>query len=179
MKTKVITAVLLFMALCLSAAAQVEKTPFLEGVQACWKYVQRIGYTQILTIKRDTVITHMYPSDDLNIKKHYIAVNPTDQSTVELICQCDDRDTTYNKLITVVFVWPQKGYKKVMPKNLPKMKETTVWLPHECKLVEDRYKNTYAISFWGNPYRPIRGFSTIEPFTVNVNGQTHSGFIEK
>ena len=66
-----------------------------------------------------------------------------------------------------------------MPKKLPKMKETWLYLPRETKIIEDRYKNTYAISFLGNPYRPIRGFSTIEPFTVNVNGQTHSGFIEK
>lgn len=177
MKTKVITAVLLFMSLCLSAAAQVEKTPFLEGEKACWEYVQSIGYTENLKIWTDTIVTPAYPSPNIDITKHYFAKNPADNSVVKFISKVYDEK--YSELLTIVFVWPKKGYKKIMPKNLPKLKETTVFLPQEAYLHQDRYKNTYAISLLGNPYRPIRGFSTIEPFTVNVNGQTHSGFIEK
>ena len=175
MKTKVMTAVLLFMALCLSAAAQVEKTPFLEGEKACWEYVQSIGYTENMKIWTDTIV-RVYVSPNVEIKKHYFAKNPTDNSVVEIISNVHDE--SYSVLLTVVFVWPKKNYKKVMPKNLPKLKQTKYFDP-PVYLTEDRYKNTYAISILGNPYRPIRGFSTIEPFTVNVNGQTHSGFIEK
>ena len=177
MKTKAITAVLLFMSLCLSAAAQVEKTPFLEGEKACWEYVQSIGYTENLKIWTDTIVTPAYPSPNIDITKHYFAKNPTDNSVVLL--HSTVYDESYSELYTVVYVWPKKGYKKIMPKNLPKLKQTHYYSPQPFYLTEDRYKNTYAISLRGNPYRPIRGFSTIEPFTLNVNGQTHSGFIEK
>ena len=97
------------------------KDAFIQGYDAALEYVHRIGYTEDIKMVYDTTITKAYPSDNVDVTKRVVATNPTDNSKVVLLSWV--RDDNSAKLHTILFIWQKKGYKKVMPKGLPKKQQ--------------------------------------------------------
>ena len=149
------------------------KDAFLKGVEAAWDYVKSIGYVDDIKVRYDTTYTTNHFK---YIKKRKTATNKKYNSTVEFLSNYDEGEENSEYLHTIVFIWDKKTKKKTMPKELPKMREKHIWLNNsEYYLIEDNYKNTYAIGWQGNPYRPIRGGVGITPFSVVINGNHYSG----
>ena len=153
------------------------KDAFIKGYDAALEYVQRIGYTEDIKMVYDT--THWNYNNSTDITKRVIATNPIDNSKVVLLSSVQYDNSL--ALHTIVFIWQKKGYKKVMPKGLPKKKQKIIWnpYPHEFYLTEDAYKHTYAISWRCNPFRPIRGATVLTPFEGIINGLHFSGSISR
>ena len=163
MTMKRLTNTIIGLILTVTATAQlpVEKTPFVEGLDSCLWFVREIGFTENFVVKTDTVVQPPYHPD---FKKRYYAFNPKEQAWVKLMT--DVRYDNTEALYTVVYMWDKtKGWKKRMqPKRLPKLKSTVMYDTHKWRLHEDRWRNTYAISMYGNPYRPIRGTSPLPTY---------------
>lgn len=149
------------------------KDAFIKGYDAALEYVQRIGYTEDIKMVYDT--THWNYTNTTDITKRVVATNPIDNSKVVLLS--DVRHDQSLALHTILFIWQKQGYKKVMPKGLPKKKQTMIITTSTFDLTEDAYKHTYAISWCGNPFRPIRGATVLTPFEGIINGLHFSGSI--
>lgn len=78
---KLITIILAIIPLV--SMAQVEKTPFENGIEKTWQYVQDIGYNTNIEITYDTTEVKIYGQQPFNkYYKHLKAKNPSDDSVV-------------------------------------------------------------------------------------------------
>lgn len=152
--------------------AQVENTPFKDGVEKTWQFVQEIGYNTEIEISYDTTHVALYNSYPVDkVYKHYKAKNPTDNSMVDLVEQIDEEfgNTFWN----VLYTWKEK---KTMPKILKGVKqEFYIKDGAQWHIKRDGYKNSYAVGIVGNPNRPIR-FADVHYFYFYVNGISYSGW---
>ncbi len=155
----------------LFAMAQVENTPFEEGIEKTWAYVQKIGYNTDIKVTYDTTVVKIYGIPPYNeVYKHLKAKNITDDSMVDVVVEIGREVDT---MLNVLFTWRKK---KSMPKKLKGIEEYDFWAYGNYHLVKDGYKNSYSVGLVGNPNRPKRFNADVHPFSFSVNGVSYSGW---
>lgn len=169
----VITLIISIVALTVNAQG-VADTPFcldFNNFEATFNYVKSLGYVHDW---RDTVVnTSIGPFRYVTAKKN------EDNSNVEIKIKIFNDNVT-QVLYYVCYNWQRK---KDMPKGLPK-EEFTYYkkddksgelivirsgLDADYSIYRDMYKNHFSIGNGLNPYRPIRGATTL-PRTATISG---------